>query len=372
MIPVQTGPLRWLRIGGLVAWLLVTIPTAIQGVGRPAAFAVWATGFLLFGAAFVWTTVRLSGPRGPIAAGLAVQAACVIVMTAVQCRGYEGALLVLVSMQLGWSMSRRTGLVCAVLQTLVLMWAIEHHWSVRPALLLGPPYLALQVLALLTLEVLGREMRGAADLARTNADLVSTRELFGQTVRLHERLRIARELHDAMGHHLAALSLNLEAVAQEGGPSAPLDTARLLTRRILDDVESIVDALAHDKGLDLGRALGALAAAIPRPLVHFEAPGLALDDPERAHTLLRCCQEIVTNSVKHSSAANLWISIRVAGGMVELHARDDGAGAAHLGHGQGLVGMRRRLEESGGALDLETRPGGGFQVRARLPTGTAA
>jgi signal transduction histidine kinase len=161
-------------------------------------------------------------------------------------------------------------------------------------------------------------------------------------------------------------------VAQESGASPPLDTARLLTRRILDDVESVVDALAQDKGLDLGQALDALAAAIPRPLVHFEAAGLALADPERAHTLLRCCQEIVTNSVKHSSAANLWITIRVAGGMVELHARDDGAGAARLGIGQGLIGMRRRLEENGGALDLETRPGGGFQLRARLPTGTAA
>ena len=366
------APLRWLRIGGLVAWMLVSVPTAVQGVGQPSAFAVWIAGFLAFGAVFAWTTPRLSGPRPPVAAGLLVQAACVVVMTAAQCRGYEGTLLFLVAMQVGWSMPRRTGLIWVGAQTVVLTWAIQHHWSMRPALLLAPPYLGLQVLALLTLEVLGREMRSAADLARTNADLVSTRELFAQTVRLHERLRIARELHDAMGHHLAALSLNLEAVAQERGASPPLDTARLLTRRILDDVESVVDALAHDRGLDLGKALGALAAAIPRPLVHFEAPGLALDDPERAHTLLRCCQEIVTNSVKHSSAANLWISIRVAEGMVELHARDDGRGAARVGHGQGLTGMRRRLEESGGALDLETPPGGGFHVRARLPTGTAA
>jgi signal transduction histidine kinase len=52
---------------------------------------------------------------------------------------------------------------------------------------------------------------------------------------------------------------------------------------------------------------------------------------------------------------------------VELTARDDGGGAARLGAGQGLQGMRRRLEEMGGALDLETRPGEGFLVRATLP-----
>src|SRR4029079_19694331 len=104
-------------------------------------------------------------------------------------------------------------------------------------------------------------------------------------------------------------------------PPAPLETARALTRRVLDDVESVVDSLARSGGVDLAQALSALAAAIPRPLVHVEAPGLVLTDPQRAHTLLRCCQEIVTNSVKHSQAANLWISIRIADGPVQPAAR---------------------------------------------------
>jgi signal transduction histidine kinase len=140
---------------------------------------------------------------------------------------------------------------------------------------------------------------------------------------------------------------------------------------MLDDVESVVDSLAGHGGVDLSQALAALASAIPRPIVHVEAPGLILSDPERAHTVLRCCQEIVTNAVKHSRAANLWITIRIADGRVELEARDDGAGAERVAAGRGLQGMRRRLEETGGALSLQTRPGGGFQLRATLPAGTA-
>ena len=366
----ETDVPRGLRLAGLLVWVLVAIPTALQGSGGREAFAVWLGGFLVFGALFAATT----GGRHPpavAAAALLAQAAAVIAMTAVQCRGYEGTLLVLVAMQVGWRMPPRTGLAWVTVQTLALAWGIAHHWSLRQALLLAPPYLGFQVLALLAMAALVRETRAAAALAAANAELVATRELLAQTARVNERLRIAGELHDAMGHNLAALSLNLEALAQDHAvPPAPLETARMLTRRVLDDVESVVDSLARDGGVDLAQALAALASAIPRPLVHVEAPGLVLTDPERAHTLLRCCQEIVTNSVKHSQAANLWISIHIVDGAVELRARDDGAGATRVAAGRGLQGMRRRLEEIGGALETKTRPGEGFQIRATLPVGT--
>ena len=368
----ETDTPRGLRLAGLLVWLLVGIPTALQGTGRLESFAVWLGGFLVFGALFAATTDGRPRPPAVATAALFAQAAAVIAITAVQCRGYEGTLLVLVAMQIGGRMPPRTGLAWVALQTLALAWAIAHHWSLRQALLLAPPYLGFQVLALLAMAALVRETRAAAELASANAELVATRELLAQTARVNERLRIAGELHDAMGHHLAALSLNLEALAQDHAvPPAPLETARALTRRVLDDVESVVDSLARHGNLDLAQALAALASAIPRPLVHIEAPSLVLSDPERAHALLRCCQEIVTNSVKHSQAANLWISIRMTDGVVELEARDDGRGAARVAAGRGLQGMRRRLEEIGGALEMKTGPGDGFQLRATLPAGTA-
>ena len=359
--------LRLLRLAGLLAWILVAAPALIQGPQRPAAFVPWLGGLVAFGLLYAWTTPRLVGPSPAILAALAAQAGCVIVMVAMQCRGLEGTLLVLVAMQLGLVVPRRTGLAWIAVQSLALFWAIQHHWSLRPACLFTPPYLGFQVLAYLLVELLGREARARAELSRTNAELLSTRELLEESARLGERLRIARELHDTMGHHLAGLSLNLEALAQREVAAPSLETARSLTRRLLDDVESVVDALGRGPGIDLSRALAALVAEIPRPRVHVEAEGLALPDPQRAHALLRCCQEIVTNAVKHADADNVWIAIRVREGSVELLARDDGSGASRLGAGQGLAGMRRRLEEMGGALDLETEPGAGFQVRATLP-----
>jgi len=362
---------RMVRVAGILAWLLVGVPIVVQGPGQPDRFAVWLGGFVAFGGLFVWATARLDAPGPAFRAALLAQVGCVIAMTATQCRGWEGTLLVLVAMQLGLTTSRRTGLSWIVLQTAALGWAIQHHWSLRSAVLLSPPYLGFQVLALLVFEVLRREIHARTELARTNAELLSTRALLEESARLAERLRLAREIHDGMGSHLAALSLNLEAMAQDASlPPGPLDTARRLTRRLYDEVESLIDAAGRDGGIDLGQALATLASAIPRPRVHLDAPAPTVKDPERAHVLLRCCQEIVTNTVKHAGAANLWISIRVEDGALELSARDDGTGTERLGPGHGLEGMRRRLEEVGGVLDIDTRPGAGFQLRARMPTGS--
>jgi signal transduction histidine kinase len=359
--------LRVLRLAGLFTWLLIAIAALVEGVGRPWAFATWLGALVLFGALYAWTTSRWPRTPGLRWAAVAAQLACVLVMAGNQYRGFEGMLLVLVALELALIASRAVGLAWIAAQSLTLLLAIQYRWSWYEALLFTPPYLAFQVLAFVVVELIGREASGRAALARTNAELVSTRELLAGHARLDERLRIARELHDAMGHHLAGLSLHLEALAQREQPSPPLDTARALTRRLFDDVESLVTTLDRDRGVDLSRALAALAIEIPRPRVHVDADGVTQTDPARAHALLRCCQEIVTNAVKHASAENLWITLRRNDTSIELIARDDGVGASTTRSGHGLDGMRRRLAEIGGSLDIETRPSGGFELRAVVP-----
>ncbi len=370
--PPTAQTVRTLRLAGLLVWLVVGSAALFHGRGAPRAFAVWLACFIGFGAVFAWVSATVAGPSSLVLAA-AAESTCVIAMTAVQCRGQEGALLVVVAMQLGLATSPRVGLAAVFAQSLALALAIAHHWSPPPALLLAPPYFGFQVAVFLLTELLSREARGRRELARINAELVSTRELLEQAARVGERLRIARELHDGMGHHLAALSLNLEALGPRGAPVAPaLATARLLTRRLLDDVESIVADTRAEHGVDIGAALGALAAAIPRPVVHVAAGELVVPDARRAHAVLRCCQEIVTNAVKHARAENVWLQVRVVGGTVELEAADDGSGAALVAAGRGLEGLRRRIEEIGGRLDVETRPGAGFRVVATLPEAMSA
>jgi signal transduction histidine kinase len=346
----------------MLVWLLIAVAAVVEGMGRPWGFAPWLAGLVAFGALYGWATSRR--PSWPV---LAAQVGCIGVMATTQYRGFEGMLLVLVALELALIAPRTIGLLWIAAQSLGLLVAIGYRWSWYEAQLFTPPYLGFQLLAFLVVELVGRETRGRVILARANAELVSTRELLVEHVRLAERRWIGRELHDAMGHHLAGLSLHLEALAQREVPSPPLDTARALSRRLLDDIESLVTRLERDRGVDLSRALAALATEIPNPRVHIAIEGLAPQEPARAHALLRCCQEIVTNAIKHAGAENLWITLRGNDGRIELCARDDGKGAATSHAGHGIEGMRRRLAELGGSLEIATGPGGGFALRAVVP-----
>lgn len=371
MIPVAREHLRLLRWAGLAAWLGVGLPVWLQlSEIKPERFAGWLPAWLLFAAAFWMSAGGRELPRRTELALLAFQVACVLAVVLLLCDGFEGTLLVLVAMQLAARVPRRMGLAWIAVQSTLLTAAITFHWSARPALLLAPPYLGFQILAFLAFEALEREARGREELARTNAELRSARELLAHGSRVAERLRIARELHDAVGHRLVALSLNLELASHQTAEAArePITTAQSLSRLLLTDIGEIVDTLGRAERLDLRRALEAMTGEIPRPRVHLRiADDLAVQDAELAHLLLRCCQEIVTNAAKHAGADNLWLDVLQEDGVVEVRARDDGRGAGEIAAGHGLAGMRERLESAGGRLEVATRPGMGFAVAALVP-----
>jgi signal transduction histidine kinase len=97
-------------------------------------------------------------------------------------------------------------------------------------------------------------------------------------------------------------------------------------------------------------------------------PGqLHITDAARAHAVLRCVQEVTTNTLKHSDARNLWIALRVEEGAIEIDVHDDGQSAANAQSGTGISSMRRRLEELGGGLTVSSDPQAGFGLRAWLP-----
>src|SRR5260221_4867645 len=145
-----------------------------------------------------------------------------------------------------------------------------------------------------------------------------------------ERERISRELHDTLGHHLTALSLNLEAASHMSSGTAltQVQRAQSVTKLLLTDVRGAVSALRGEDAIGLTEALHALVEAVPQPRVHLDLPrDLAICDPLCAQTVLRCVQEIVTNAIRHAHAANVWIELGRADGHLQLLARDDGRGA---------------------------------------------
>lgn len=107
---------------------------------------------------------------------------------------------------------------------------------------------------------------------------------------------------------------------------------------------------------------------MPALRIDLDLPEIfAVDDPERAHVLLRCTQEIVTNVVRHAQATTLVLEYQWRDEGVQLQARDDGRGAEIPVAGNGLRGMRERLAAYGGSVEIETRPGQGFSLSLYLP-----
>jgi len=215
------------------------------------------------------------------------------------------------------------------------------------------------------------EARGHRDLARANAELLATQALLSDGTRAAERLRISRELHDVVGHHLVGLSVNLQLASHLAAGCAaeqPLSEASVVARVLLTEVREVVGALRDPRQTDLRRALELLAGGVAEPRIHLSLPDdLDKVDPARAHVLFRCVQEAITNSIKHSGARNLWVELQQTGAGWDMLVRDDGRGAASVTTGNGLKGMSERLEEVGGKLKLETRAGGGFTLHACIP-----
>ena len=346
MLPAMPGELRrLLLVGGFAVWAMVGVPIFVHSGLQPSRLAGWIAAYLVFGAglALALRTRRLLW--------LLPQSAAVIALVLTLCDGFEGALLVLIALQLGGRTSRRAGLAALAVQSAALFAAIAVHWNANAAVLLVPPYLGFQALAYFAAEGMWR--------------LADAKALRLENERLAERVRISRELHDRLGHHLTALRLNLEVADRR--PDA-LAAARELGRGLLDEVRAAVEELRDPERLDLGRALRTLAEELVSPRVHVNAPeALAARDPGCALAVLRCAQEIATNAARHARAQNLWIDLEERSGVVELRARDDGRGASEVRVGNGLRGMRERLESAGGTLTVETAEGRGFELRATLP-----
>ncbi|GAA1794506.1 sensor histidine kinase [Actinomadura chokoriensis] len=199
-----------------------------------------------------------------------------------------------------------------------------------------------------------------------------------------ERARIARELHDVVAHNVSVI------VVQADGASYAIDTDVGRARQALETISSTGRlALA-----EMRRLLGVLredddaGAFAPQPgvaelddlLEQVRASGVAVTyevdgtpaamSEGRQLTVFRIVQEALTNTLKHGGP-RVSVSVRLsyADDALEIRVADDGRGAAafddHRGHG--LAGMRERVAVYGGDVRAAPRPGGGFEVVARLP-----
>lgn len=380
-MPAESRTQLLLTVAGLAAWLVVGIETFFSGSRWDAAGRmVGIGGFALFGLLLAVSLARFPSWQGRPEgwALLLVQAGLASLLST--------DLLFLVAVQAALLLAPRAAgafLVGQMALTLGLGWALWRTGQFVPAeglTALSKPaaavltligVLAWQGLAFASGALAAAESRHRRELARVNAELRATQGLLADSSRLAERAEIARELHDSVGHHLAALAVNLDLAGRlvEGRAAEPVRQAHTVSRLLLGEVREVVSALRRDRALDLRQAFATLAAGVPAPPeVRLELPEtLEVSDAARAHALFRTVQEAVTNAVRHAAATRVSIAVRETAAGLELTVRDDGRGTAAVVPGHGLAGMRERLEAAGGRLEITSRPAAGFTVTAHLP-----
>ncbi|NKQ25717.1 sensor histidine kinase [Streptomyces galbus] len=241
----------------------------------------------------------------------------------------------------------------------------------------GTEYLAGLLLPAL---LAGFSMTGVRELIRTTVELREARATVAHLAANEERLRLARDLHDLLGHSLSLITLKSE-LAGRMLPDHPDKAAQQVA-----DIEQVSrQALVDVREAVTGYRRPRLAAELAGAQVALTAAGVAADLPaepgldgvpeDSESALAWALREAVTNVVRHSGARRCVVGLvrreTLDGPVLELSVEDDGSGGSGKGPGNGLTGLTERLEKAGGTLEA----GGarkGFRVVARVPAGSGA
>ncbi len=365
----------------LLAGVLALVTTA-QVHGPPAARQLGVDGYLLLAAAALSLMVRRRLPLLAYGASAAFAGAFLLLHHPpgpILLAPFLGLIAFIAS-----TPSVRLWLAAALSGAAVLSLAhgIGDGWSYAVAIFAG----AWLAVALVVGTVLDARRRFLAEVRARSRWAERSHEEEGRRRMVEERLRIAREMHDVVGHSLAVISLQA-GVAEHLLDARPEEVRRAVAaiRRVSKEALGELRAelaLLRGDGVPGGERrptpdLGALAALVSQMreaglTIDLRVPGGRDGVPEIvSRAAYRIVQESLTNVARHAGPrATATVVVEVRRGRLHVDVADDGSGAgATPSEGAGLQGMRERATALGGSFSAGSRAGGGFEVHASLPLG---
>ncbi len=202
-----------------------------------------------------------------------------------------------------------------------------------------------------------------------NKELQTTQQLLAEASKQNERSRIARDLHDLLGHHLTALLINLQVAGRlsDGKAKTKIEECHSLAKLLMSDVREAVSSLRENSALDFEVLVNLLIKNLPRLKVHATINAkIPLDNITLAKTLLSCIQEASTNCLKHSNASDFWIKLEQTKNLLLLEIFDNGHANESFTEGHGIQGMRERVEQIKGSFEVMIQDGA-FHLKISIP-----
>jgi signal transduction histidine kinase len=373
-------------VDGAVAVGLVAVTWIATGRGLHEAPPVGAT--LLAVAAAATVPARRLHPTGVFVA------ATVLAQAYLAATGSEAGILILAApLIVLYTLARQDGWRwAAVLGGLALLTIFALHATLRPEWA-GPQNVALLALGGFAVAAGAANRSHRAYVAVVEARARQAEQALEQEAErrvTEERLRIARELHDVLGHHLALITVHAGAAADVLDAN-PADARRSLEhigragRTALAELRDVVVLLRGPGEPATPTEPAGGLARLDELLAACRRSGLCVDHsvagtPRALSAAVdlaafRVVQEALTNVAKHAHGSAAALRLRYERDQLMIVVEDDGPGsttAQERGNGHGLDGMHERVSAVGGSFEAGPRPDGGFRVTTRLPIGSGA
>lgn len=261
----------------------------------------------------------------------------------------------------------RTRESASLARYLALLWSINAVF-VAAALWVGYPWQSIIWMPAVT-TVIGVIVRVERRGQQKDAELLLSHAEVRRLAATAERERIGRDLHDLLGHTLSLITLKLELSRKLFDRDAEASRRELLeaervARHALAEVRSAVTGI---RATDLAAELAAARLMLESSCVHLDYEAVPDDlDRDSERTLALVLREAVTNVARHAHADRVKVAFEHDADGVMLRIEDDGRGGI-TADGNGLAGMRERVADLGGTLQIDSPKGGGTRVRVRIP-----
>lgn len=364
-------------LGFAFAVAAVAVLETVLASKGPAVPLLWWPAFAVFCVTLLWVQGFIPRPRwlrrNVLLLGLIATAVVLVLLFADQ--GSAALLFVLTSSIASFFWPWRAVAVVATAQTCVVLVAgLLGGWPVADVVATVMVIGAAQVFGTLVVYVARCEEDARHALAIAHAELRSVTAMLELSTREAERVRIARELHDLAGHHLTALSLELEVASHltsTGVEGEHVQRAQRMAKQLLAEIRSVVTEMRQATPT-LEPVLREIADGVPGLTISVDVDERAQLSLAHGVTLIRCVQESITNAIRHGGAKSVEIRAVADASGVRFWIADDGVGVERIEPGNGLTGMRERIEMLDGTLEVTSRMGAGFQLAAYLPKESSA
>ena len=345
------------RAAALVTWLCVSMSAAYFGIRQYGAdhWRVWLS-LLLFvsiAAGFVCLTKQTDKQNSRKVALLFAQYLLSIACFWVLPFNYLAIFVVIWSAIMPYYLSWQRAVLLSPLLALPLALSMTFYWQQQGGWLTALLFWTFNLFAMMMSRAAIRETHAREKADQLNRELVSAQQLLRQASQQDERLRIARNIHDLLGHHLTALSINLQVAAHksEGEALDSIQRCHALSRLLLSDVRDAVADMRENACLNWSAAVSALFNLLPSPRLKLDvATDVKITDIYMAETLLYCVQEALTNTLRHTNATEFSVTLQRNPGQLSLKIHDNGGAPKAVRHGHGLTGMQERITAMGGRM----------------------